>query len=92
MKPLYAELSGFLASFKKATVVHVRRDQNTRADELANLALHEAESLLNDSESEVARKIAALLRKNEIDPQRTRLVLAEVTRLLRSDTPILVVE
>jgi len=88
LKPLYAELSGLLASFKKPTVVHVKRDQNPRADELANLALDNAESLLNDSEGQLAETIVALLRKNEINPQRARLVLAEVTHLLRTDTPL----
>ena len=40
----------------------MRGDQNSRADELADLAFDEAESLLNDAEKEVAGKIAALLR------------------------------
>ena len=88
LKPLWTELRGLLGTFQKTTVVHVRRDQNSRADELANLAVDNADSLLNDAEEKVAGKIAALLRKHEIDPQRTRLVLAEVTRLLRTDTPL----
>ena len=60
--------------------------QNSRADELANLVLDNADSRVHDVEREVAGKVAALLRKNEIGPQLTRLVLVEVTRVRRTDT------
>ncbi len=62
---------------------HVERDQNARADELANLALDNAESLLNDSEVEVAGKMVALLREHRISPPRTGFVLSKATRLLQ---------
>jgi ribonuclease HI len=38
LKPLYSEVMTLLQSFTKYTVKHVRRDDNARADELANLA------------------------------------------------------
>jgi ribonuclease HI len=38
LKPLHAEITVLLASFDKSTVAHVRREDNARADELANLA------------------------------------------------------
>jgi ribonuclease HI len=38
LKPLHTEVTVLLASFDKSTVAHVRREDNARADELANLA------------------------------------------------------
>ena len=81
-------MRGLLGVFQKAMVVHVKRDEYNRADALANLALDDAASRLHDAEREVAGKVAALLRKHEIGPQPTRLVFPEVTRLLRTDTPL----
>ena len=42
LKPLYAEAMNELRSFHKWAVRPVRRDENTRADELVNEALDEA--------------------------------------------------
>jgi ribonuclease HI len=36
--PLYKELMSLVAVFEKCEVIHVRREQNKRADELANMA------------------------------------------------------
>jgi ribonuclease HI len=38
LKPLYAEVMALLRSFDKYSVKHVPREDNARADELANLA------------------------------------------------------
>ncbi len=38
LQPLHAEVLGLLKSFKTWQAVHVFREQNSRADELANLA------------------------------------------------------
>jgi len=84
LKPLWAEARSLLDSFKKATVVHVIRDQNNRADELANLALDKAKSALNDAESELVKRIVGVLTEKPIDPSRRKLVLEEVERLLKN--------
>src|SRR5262249_34214773 len=39
LKPLHGEASERLRSFRKVTIRHVRRDQNSRADALCNAAL-----------------------------------------------------
>lgn len=39
MKPLHAEVKKLLEQFKLWTIEHVRREQNTEADELVNIAL-----------------------------------------------------
>jgi len=83
MKPLWAEASGLLATFKKAKVVHVRREKNKRADELANLALDGAKSALNEAEGELVKRIVGVFGEKPIDPSRCRLVLDEVGRLLK---------
>ena len=85
MKPLWAEASGLLATFKKAKVVHVRREKNKRADELANLALDGAKSVLDDAESELVERILGVFRDKPIDPSRRWLVLKEVERLLKDE-------
>jgi len=85
LKPLWAEVRGLLDSFKKATVVHVGREQNIRADELANLALDRAKSALNDEEGELVKKILGVFREKAISPSRCRLVLKEVERLLKDE-------
>jgi len=38
LKPLFSELLALLEQYKTWSVTHVRREQNQRADELANLA------------------------------------------------------
>ena len=83
LKPLYAEPSGLLASFKKATVVVVRRDQNSRADALANLALDNADLRLHDSEKKWQGRLPRVSGSTRLAPPRTRLVLSKATRLLQ---------
>lgn len=39
IKPLFAKVKDHLQKFESYTIEHVRREHNTRADELANLAL-----------------------------------------------------
>jgi hypothetical protein len=39
LKPLYERAVGALAGFQRWRIVHVRRERNGRADELANLAM-----------------------------------------------------
>jgi ribonuclease HI len=46
MLPLHSQARGLLARFEKATVSHVRREQNKDADRLANRALDEKASKL----------------------------------------------
>jgi len=72
-----------LLTFKKSTVVHVGREKNIRADELANLALDRAKSALNDAENELAKRIVGVFGEKPIDSSRCRLVLDEVGRLLK---------
>ena len=42
-KPLYKELMKLLRSFDKYKVMHVPREDNTRADELANMAFPDSD-------------------------------------------------
>ncbi|WP_213975801.1 ribonuclease HI family protein [Tepidanaerobacter acetatoxydans] len=42
LKPLYKEICKLLEEFKSYTVRHVRRENNKRADELANRGIDEA--------------------------------------------------
>ncbi|MAE73305.1 MAG: ribonuclease H [Bdellovibrionaceae bacterium] len=39
LRPLYLECSELMGRFEKANIEHVRREQNKKADQLANLAL-----------------------------------------------------
>ena len=39
LKPLFAEAQDMAATFSRCTVHHIRRERNTRADELVNRAL-----------------------------------------------------
>ena len=47
MIPLHREASGLLRRFERATLAHVRREQNREADRLANQALDERASKLD---------------------------------------------
>src|SRR5262249_50678110 len=62
LKQLWVEASGLLATFGEATVVHVPREQNGRADELANLALESNRLSLDVMEAEAAKRILAVFR------------------------------
>ena len=86
LKPLWTELKGLLASFEKALVVHVPREKNKRADELANLALDKAGSVLDEAEQQLAARVMALVKESRLRPARMRLVLTEVTRSLKQGT------
>lgn len=46
MVPLHREASGLMRRFERATLAHVRREQNRDADRLANRALDERASKL----------------------------------------------
>jgi ribonuclease HI len=46
MVPLHREAAGLMSRFRKATLSHVRREQNRDADRLANRALDEKASKL----------------------------------------------
>jgi len=83
LNPLCAEAQKLLDFFEKSTVVHVRRHQNTRADELANLALGEAKPVLNDAERELVKRILGVFREQTVHPSRRWLVLDAVGRLLK---------
>jgi len=39
IKPLFLKIKNLIPSFSKISFIHVRRELNKRADELANLAL-----------------------------------------------------
>ncbi|MCI5159862.1 MAG: reverse transcriptase-like protein, partial [Candidatus Electrothrix sp. AUS1_2] len=41
LQPLFAEVKGLLSKLQHWTVVHVPREQNKRADELANQGIDE---------------------------------------------------
>ncbi|HEX8793269.1 MAG TPA: reverse transcriptase-like protein, partial [Polyangiaceae bacterium] len=41
LQPLYEKAMAMLARFREWNIEHVRREQNTRADELANEALND---------------------------------------------------
>ena len=86
LKPLWTELKGLLASFEKALVVHVPREKNKRADELANLAFDKAGSVLDAAEQQLAARVMALAKESGLKPARMRLVLTEVTRSLKQGT------
>jgi ribonuclease HI len=51
LKPLFARAKGLLARFASVEVVHVRREQNVAADELANLAMDERTTVGDGVES-----------------------------------------
>lgn len=42
LQPLYQEARGLVARFDRVTFEHIRREANTEADRLANLAMDEA--------------------------------------------------
>ena len=85
LKPLWSELKELLGTFKKATVTHILRDANSRADELANFALDGKDSVLDEAEQELAARVLALVKESGLTPARMRLVLTEVTRSLKRE-------
>jgi len=83
IKRLWTQTRKLLDSFQKWTVVHVRREENSRADELANMALDGTQLSLDSAETEAANRILAIFKGSSINPSRYRVVFQEVERLLR---------
>ena len=68
LKPLWTKARRLLDSFQKWSVVHVPRKQNTRADELANLALNGIQDSLGVREADAgANRISGSLRDASIN-------------------------
>jgi ribonuclease HI len=82
LKPLWAELRRLLAGLKHFTITHVPREQNSRADQLANLAYSKGQPKLTGVEFDLAITIAELLKERAIPSNRVQFIMAKAIALL----------
>ncbi len=68
LKPLFEEVGILLARFRRQSVTHLPREQNSQADKLANRAI---DGYLKDLESKEAKRSRGLLQSSEESPGST---------------------